>query len=105
LRLFIILIVCAVFLGLLYVRLRPYLLLVQRMFRVLRDVRRMRPGAPVQPLRKEAPISDKLVRCAACGTWIPESRAVRLRSSLATYCSHDCLESSATSKRGQQKAV
>jgi len=39
---------------------------------------------------------DKLVRCGSCSTWIPSSRAIRLRSSNTAYCSHNCLENAAT---------
>lgn len=96
-KLFIILSVLFLFLLLFYFRLRPYLLIVRRMFGVLRDVRNVRRNVPTaQPLRSEPVADEKLLRCDACGTWTPASRVVKLRSSLATYCSHACLENSAT---------
>jgi hypothetical protein len=101
LKLFIILILLAAFAGLLYFRLRPYIQMARRMLGVVRGVRSVSRNEPAQPLRSESSSSSKLVRCDSCNTWIPASRAVKLRSSLATYCSHACLEASAaeSSKR------
>lgn len=97
----VILILLLIFLTLLYFRLRPYINMARRMFGVVRDVRSMNRGEPAQPIRTEATAGNKLLRCDACGTWIPASRAVKLRSSSSTYCSHACLEASAagSSKR------
>jgi ribosomal protein S26 len=41
---------------------------------------------------------NKLVRCVACGTWIPADRAIGPGSKLSEYCSRECLEKSASSK-------
>jgi ribosomal protein S26 len=41
---------------------------------------------------------NKLVRCVACGTWIPADRAIGAGSKLSEYCSRECLEKSATGK-------
>ena len=100
-KLLIVLIILVIFLALLYLRLRPYIKMARRMFGVVRDVRGMSQNEAVQPLRSETVADNRLVRCAACGTWTPASRAVKLRSSSATYCSHTCLETSAagSSKR------
>lgn len=98
---FIIILLAACF-GLIYYRLRPYIQMAKRMFGVMRDVRGMSRGEPAaQTINAEVTAGQKLVRCDACGTWIPSSRAVRLRASRASYCSHSCLESSAaeSSKR------
>lgn len=104
-KLFIILILLAVFLALIYLRLRPYIRMVQQMFGVVRDARQMGQVDPAQPLRTKAAVESKLVRCAACGTWIPDSRAVKLRASSAAYCSHACLENSSASKSERKRAV
>lgn len=100
----IILLVLVVFLALLYFRLRPYLKMARRMFGMVRDVRGMSRNEVVQPLRSETVADNKLVRCAACGTWTPASRAVKLRSSSATYCSHLCLETSAAGSSQRKTA-
>lgn len=94
-KLFIILILLVIFLALLYLRLRPYIKMARRMFGIVRDARGMSQNAVVQPLRSETVADNKLVRCDACGTWIPASRAVRLRTQTAAYCSHECLERAA----------
>lgn len=83
-----------------YWRLRPYLKMARQMFGMVQDVRSMRGGNPHEiPRRQSAQqqqsATEKLVRCQTCGTWLPASRAVTLRGSTNTYCSHDCLEQSA----------
>lgn len=103
-KFFIISLLLLVFLALLYFRLRPYIRMARRMFGFVRDVRGMSGSEPAQPLRPEAIASSKLVRCDACGTWIPASRAVKLRSSLSTYCSHACLETSAADSNRRKTA-
>ena len=93
-----------------YWRLRPYLRGVRHFLGVLREVNRMRAAARGEMPREPAPrrsaataAADKLVRCAACGTWAPVSRAVNLGG--ATYCSHTCLERSADSPHGRRKSA
>jgi hypothetical protein len=83
--------ILAVIFLLIYLRLRPFIRMARQMFGVARDVRgAMRPESPAT-----STTGDKLVRCAACGTWTPSSRAVKLRASNVSYCSHACLESAA----------
>jgi len=93
-----------------YWRLRPYLRGVRRFLGVVREVNRMRaaargemPQEPAQRRSAAAASADKLVRCASCGTWAAESRAVSLGG--ATYCSHACLERSADSAHGRRKSA
>lgn len=92
-----------------YWRLRPYMLGVRRFIGVVREVNRMRAAARGEmprepaPRRSAAAAADKLVRCAACGTWAAESRAVNLGG--ATYCSHACLERSADSIHTRRKSA
>ena len=92
-----------------YWRLRPYIRGVRRFLRVVREVNRMsttRPqtGVPRESTQTRAP-SERLVRCAACGTWIPAASAVALRATGATYCSHSCLERAADSPRRARKSA
>ena len=92
---------------LVYWRLRPYIRGVRRLLGVVREVNRMRTGAPPGANAGRAPkkvSNEKLLRCAACGTWMPASRAVSLRAG-ATYCSHACLERAADSPRQARKSV
>jgi hypothetical protein len=93
LKLLIIFGILAVIFLLIYLRLRPYIRMARKMFGVARDVRGAMRQEPIVSSARGA--GDKLLRCDACGTWIPSSRAVRLRSSNAAYCSHTCLESAA----------
>lgn len=94
-----------------YWRLRPYLRGVRHFLGVVREVNRMRAAArgdmPSEPAPRRggsAPsAADKLVRCAACGTWAAESRAVHIGG--AAYCSHACLERSADSAHGRRKSA
>jgi hypothetical protein len=93
----------------LYWRMRPFIRGVRRFLGVVREVNRMNAGAARQqdlPRRqqKSAP-GEKLVRCAACGTWMPASRAVTLRAAGATYCSHSCLERAADAPHKARKSA
>ena len=93
-----------------YWRLRPYIRGLRRFLGVLRDVRRMREGVPTggfpqqQQTSPKKAANEKLRRCAACGTWMPASRAVSLRGG-ATYCSHACLERAADAPRRARKSA
>lgn len=91
-----------------YWRLRPYIRGLRRFLGVLREVKRVRegaaPGVPSQPASPKKAANEKLQRCAACGTWMPASRAVSLRGG-ATYCSHACLERAADTSRHARKSA
>jgi hypothetical protein len=95
-----------------YIRLRPYIRGVRRFLGVVREVNRMNAAARTDAgssfPREEKPArapGEKLVRCAACGTWTADSRAVRMRLTGATYCSHACLERAADSPRRAHKSA
>ena len=94
---------------LVYWRLRPYIRGLHRFLGVLREVKRMREGAmpggfQQQQASPKKSGGEKLQRCAACGTWMPASRAVSLRGG-ATYCSHACLERAADAPRKVRKSA
>lgn len=86
-----------------YLRLRPYIRLLRQLFGAARGasgVGRGRAGGPSEmPRREEAPSKEPLVRCAACGTWLPSSRSVSLGRGGPRFCSHACLERAADSPR------
>ena len=91
-----------------YWRLRPYIRGARRFLGVVREMRRVSEGTPGgfpqrQPGAKKT-AGEKLVRCAACGTWMPASRAVSLRRG-ASYCSHACLERAADSPRRARRSA
>ena len=86
---------------LLYWRLRPYIATARRVLGFVRDMRHMNTGNLKDDARNPTGASEKLVRCQACETWIPSTRALILgRSSSASYyCSHVCLERAADDNR------
>lgn len=111
----IILLLFAVVVGYAYWRLRPYIRGARRLFGALRDVRRMQRGGAsefdlpkkkgeVKKAKHAAALNERLVRCAACGTWTPASRAVSLNSG-ASYCSHACLERASDSPQTARKSA
>ena len=93
---------------LVYWRLRPYIRAARRFLGVVREANRVRTSAAQSDLprqnRRETAAAEKLARCAACGTWLPASRAVSLRAG-TTYCSHACLERAADSPRRARKSA
>jgi hypothetical protein len=91
LKLLIIVGVIGIIFLLIYLRLRPFIRMARQMFGVARDVQRVVRQEPAASSTTGG-AGDKLVRCASCGTWSPSSRAIKLRSSNASYCSRDCLE-------------
>jgi hypothetical protein len=82
----------AVIFFLLYLRLRPFIRMARQMFGVARDVQRV-TRKPAASSTQTA--GERLVRCSACGTWTPAGRALKLRASNTSYCSHACLERAA----------
>jgi hypothetical protein len=95
---------------LVYWRLRPYVRMARRFLGVMREMRRMSGGAAganSERARRPPAVApnERLLRCAACGAWMPASRAVRLRATNASYCSHACLERSADSPRATRKSA
>jgi hypothetical protein len=102
LKLLIVLGIIGVIFLLIYLRLRPYIRMARQMFGIARGVGRAAGQANAStPAGRSS--GDRLVRCAACETWIPASRALQLRSSTAAYCSTACLETSA--EGGRRKAA
>jgi hypothetical protein len=95
-------------------RLRPYIHGARRLVGALREVRRMQQGGAAdfelpkkskgKRSKRKAALNERLVRCAACGTWTPASRAVSLNAG-ATYCSHACLERAADTPHRARKSA
>jgi hypothetical protein len=63
------------------------------MLKMLRKMRQMnKPEKPEKQIENATAASDiELVRCAKCGSWIPQNTAMKL--SRGYYCSSKCLES------------
>lgn len=92
--------------GFIYWRLRPYISMARRALGFVRDLRLNVKQSPADmPRRSPAASNEKLVRCDACGTWTPASRAISMRSASAAYCSHACLERAAESPRRANKSA
>ena len=91
----------AVFVGalfaIIYWRLRPYINIMRRVLGAVREARGMSASQqmPNAAVRQKKTDGERLVRCAACGTWFPASRALTLRSTSSNFCSHACMERSA----------
>ena len=64
---------------------------VWRMFRKMRQASK----TDEKQIEKKGDSKDvALVRCAKCGTWIPQVKALKLRSGI-NYCSANCMETMA----------
>jgi len=94
-----ILVIVALFfllLLLLYSRIYPYLLILKKIFGVAKTM----TDSPAGTSRSETAKTDgKLVRCVACGTWIPTQRAIGAGGGRTIYCSRECIEKSAASDK------
>lgn len=95
----VILLLLATIAIIIYWRLRPYLKVARNVLGFIRDVRVVgSKGVPINPgqeRQQRINAAEKLLKCVNCGTWLPASRAVSIRSSSQVYCSHQCLEQSA----------
>lgn len=95
-----ILIVLALLGAFIYWRLRPYIATARRVLGFMRELRRVNTnGSTKESVQRSTMENERLVRCQACETWIPATRAVVLnrsrRGASSYYCSHVCLERAA----------
>jgi hypothetical protein len=100
-------VIIGAFCTIVYLRLRPYINIARRVLGVVREARAVNAGgqSPDAPQRQQkATENEPLVRCASCGTWIPASRALTLRATSSTFCSHACMERSAGTESTQRAA-
>ncbi len=63
-------------------------------FRMFRKMRQMNKAEEKQISPKAETSDTTLINCAKCGTWIPQNKAIKLRSGVF-YCSANCLETMA----------
>jgi Sec-independent protein translocase protein TatA len=61
-------------------------------WKMFRKMRQPEKTAEKQIEKKENSGDVSLVKCAKCGTWIPQKNAFNLRSKIF-YCSANCMES------------
>jgi Sec-independent protein translocase protein TatA len=75
-------------------RYRKQIQMALYVFRMFRKMRQMSKTDEKQ-INTSANVNDTaLVNCAKCGTWIPQNKALKLRSGVF-YCSANCLETTA----------
>jgi hypothetical protein len=86
--LFILLVVLILF-ALTAFRYRRQISSVLGVWRMLKDANRSRQANQMDAGR-EVP-AGPLVNCAKCGTWVPESSAIRFPPKIF-YCSRECVE-------------
>lgn len=82
------------FLGMVIaVRFRRQIQTAIYVFKMFRKMRQMsKPGAPEKQIENTSNSKDvQLVRCAKCGSWIPQNTALKL-SKNTFYCSSKCME-------------
>jgi ribosomal protein S26 len=60
-------------------------------WRMFKKMRRMNDTKEKQIEKKETTGDVQLIRCAKCGTWIPQKNALKLRSK-TFFCSANCME-------------
>lgn len=89
--------VLALIILLIYSRLEPYIATLRKVLSLLRGTGESASG-PTARRSGSIKTENKLVRCVACGTWIPVERAIGPGSKLSEYCSRECLEKSAAGK-------
>lgn len=87
----IILVLIAVVIILIASRYRKQIQMALYVFRMFRKMRQMSKNDEKQINTPADSTETALVNCAKCGTWIPQSKALKLRSGVF-YCSANCLE-------------
>lgn len=90
--------VLALIFILIYSRLEPYIAIVRKVLGMIRGPVDASPSSATARRSGSIKTENKLVRCVACGTWIPAERAIGPGSKLSEYCSRECLEKSAAAK-------
>ena len=75
-------------------RYRKQIQMALYVFRMFRKMRQMSKTEEKQINATANSTETNLVNCAKCGTWIPQNKALKLRSGVF-YCSSNCLEATA----------
>ena len=84
----------AVLLVVIVTRYRKQIQMALYVFRMFRKMRQVNNSGKKQIDEKANSQETALVNCAKCGTWIPQNKALKLRSGVF-YCSANCLETTA----------
>jgi hypothetical protein len=72
-------------LFLLFRKLRPYLVAAKDLLATIRDLKNK-----LTPPSSSQTQPEKLMRCDACGTWVPSGRMLAAKSG-KMFCSRECL--------------
>lgn len=88
----------ALLLLLLYSKLYPYLKLLKKVLGAARNIADSPAGRSGAFEGTSVKADKKLVRCVACGTWVPAERAIGVKGGSSVYCSRECVEKSTHSK-------
>jgi Sec-independent protein translocase protein TatA len=89
-----ILLILIVVSGLVALRYRKQIQMALYLLRMFRKMRQMNNSASEEKQiekTESAPSDVQLVKCARCGKWVPQSKALNLRSK-TFYCSANCME-------------
>lgn len=93
----IILVLFLILFAVIAVRFRRQITGTIQIFKMLRQLKNQtRP--PERKIEKKPAENVPLVRCARCGTWTPQTSALKLRSK-TIYCSAVCMEKAVTLKQ------
>jgi len=87
----------ALLLLLLYSRVYPYLQALKKILTAARTIADSASTANT-PSGKVGSTDKKLVRCVACGTWVPAERAIGAGAGGSVYCSRECIEKKSSEK-------
>ena len=88
----VVLFILIVVFGLVALRYRKQIQMALYVLRMFRKMRQMSSAPEEKQIEKTESSSDtQLVKCARCGKWIPQSKALNLRSK-TFYCSANCME-------------
>jgi hypothetical protein len=84
---------------LLYSKLYPYLRILKKILGAAKTMADVPTNASRASGDSAAKADRKLVRCVACGIWIPADRAIGVGAGPSVYCSRECIEKSADGKK------
>jgi hypothetical protein len=89
----------ALLLLLLYSKLYPYIRAFKKIVRTAKTMADSAPNSRGAFAGSGVKADRKLVRCVACGTWIPAGRAIGVKAGASVYCSRECIEAADSKER------
>ena len=87
----IILVLFLILFGVIAIRFRRQITGAIQIFKMLRQLKNQTRPPEKKIEKKSGNENVPLVRCARCGTWTPQTSALKLRSK-TIYCSANCME-------------